>query len=97
MIDKARLRMLEVLMSHFVHYNPAARQYAAMPGAKPLDESEVHALDVNQARTCRECLEPFEGPASICPECEEIQINRNALRDLQERESSDGLHPGHDF
>lgn len=93
----SRLRVHEALLAHFVQYDDATRQYVAKPGAKPINESDVWALDANQERTCRACFELFEGEGPVCPECLEHEENKSALHDLQERESSDGLHPGHDF
>lgn len=52
---------------------------------------------LKNARTCRRCLEFFDGEGPVCAECLEHEENKSALHDLQERESSDGLHPGHDF
>lgn len=87
--NPSKLRILEVLVSHFVYYDVAFRQYKPSIGAKPLNESDVHALDANQARTCRECLELFEGEGSVCPECLEHEENKSALHDLQEREGEE--------
>lgn len=94
---RGRLKFLEVLMSHFVHYDEATCQYRVESNAKPIDGRDVHLIDTNRARSCRECLELFEGEGLVCPECLEHESNKKAHQDLQERESSDGLHPGHDF